>query len=576
MGWELFENYLIAKEKFKPDFFLYENNKSAAQAIKDEIKKRLEVWDGTLLMPDSGARYIEINSALVSAQNRQRFYVHNCGEVGQPADRGILLKDILETGIGLNDKSYCLDAHYYKGGNFSDLASQSGKRLQVAQPVNMLVSGKARTIKAQYARNNMTNFFDANYGASAVAEPVRIPEYSSEKSRPLNASYKKKGSGEGSLASDCFPDNPNKQVFDYVAERVYYGAEAVEFDENGKPTKARSYADGKTYTIYEVKDGKITIKGKEYPIKLADGFYIIRKLTVTECCRLQTMPDFYMSARIEKVKEIVLKCKDVPTQIVAIPLRTEKRGCAINTTFDLKEMEVRNLKDQSLTPHCLALSRDVIDIDKRIWDIVLCTIKDLREKGQHDYLEAIMSMFKATMSADLNIEKLPKECLDENSKKEKSYTILTLIQKIIAKITSMFVPQKNTRVYIENCAENCLSTSPTSLTVGTLYSTEKNMRLVSESACYKGLGNGWTAEVIIHILNSALKDVPKDEEIVVLSLYDGIGTGRYCLDKMGFTNVKYYAYEIDKFAMQVAMSNYPDIVQCGDAFQVRQPDWKLN
>ena len=46
MGWELFENYLIAKEKFKPDFFLYENNKSAAQAIKDEIKKRLEVWSG--------------------------------------------------------------------------------------------------------------------------------------------------------------------------------------------------------------------------------------------------------------------------------------------------------------------------------------------------------------------------------------------------------------------------------------------------------------------------------------------------------------------------------------------------
>lgn len=29
-GWELFKNYLIAKEKFKPDFFLYENNKSAA------------------------------------------------------------------------------------------------------------------------------------------------------------------------------------------------------------------------------------------------------------------------------------------------------------------------------------------------------------------------------------------------------------------------------------------------------------------------------------------------------------------------------------------------------------------
>lgn len=30
LGWELFKNYLIAKEKFKPDLFLYENNKSAA------------------------------------------------------------------------------------------------------------------------------------------------------------------------------------------------------------------------------------------------------------------------------------------------------------------------------------------------------------------------------------------------------------------------------------------------------------------------------------------------------------------------------------------------------------------
>lgn len=39
MGWELFENYLIALEKFKPDFFLYENNKSMSKAIRDEITK---------------------------------------------------------------------------------------------------------------------------------------------------------------------------------------------------------------------------------------------------------------------------------------------------------------------------------------------------------------------------------------------------------------------------------------------------------------------------------------------------------------------------------------------------------
>ena len=44
---------------------------------------------------------------------------------------------------------------------------------------------------------------------------------------------------------------------------------------------------------------------------------------------------------------------------------------------------------------------------------------------------------------------------------------------------------------------------------------------------------------------------------------------------MGFTNVEYYASEIDKYAMQIAMSNYPDIIQHGDAFAVRNGDWKL-
>ena len=77
-----------------------------------------------------------------------------------------------------------------------------------------------------------------------------------------------------------------------VAEMVGY-AELCEWDECGRPTKAISCADGKTYTVYEVKDGLITIKGKQYPIKLADGFYIIRKLTVRECMRLQTVPEWY-------------------------------------------------------------------------------------------------------------------------------------------------------------------------------------------------------------------------------------------------------------------------------------------
>lgn len=45
--------------------------------------------------------------------------------------------------------------------------------------------------------------------------------------------------------------------------------------------------------IYEVKDRQITIKGKQYPIQLEDGYYNIRKLTVEECMRLQTVPEWY-------------------------------------------------------------------------------------------------------------------------------------------------------------------------------------------------------------------------------------------------------------------------------------------
>lgn len=56
---------------------------------------------------------------------------------------------------------------------------------------------------------------------------------------------------------------------------------------------------------------------------------------------------------------------------------------------------------------------------------------------------------------------------------------------------------------------------------------------------------------------------------------DGIGTGRYVIDKMGFKNIEYHAYEIDKYAMKIALSNYPDIIQHGDAFQVRNNKWNL-
>jgi DNA (cytosine-5)-methyltransferase 3A len=101
-------------------------------------------------------------------------------------------------------------------------------------------------------------------------------------------------------------------------------------------------------------------------------------------------------------------------------------------------------------------------------------------------------------------------------------------------------------------------------------------KAISDSQRYNTIGNGWTADIIIHILSYALSGVDKNEKIIVLSMYDGIATGRYCLDKMGFTNVEYYAIEIDEHAKKVANDNYPDIMQYGDAFQMRDNAFNIN
>ena len=64
-----------------------------------------------------GVEPVEIDSALVSAQSRKRLYWTNIENIEQPKDKEIYLKDIIEHGFVDRDKSYCIDANYFKGGN---------------------------------------------------------------------------------------------------------------------------------------------------------------------------------------------------------------------------------------------------------------------------------------------------------------------------------------------------------------------------------------------------------------------------------------------------------------------------
>ena len=78
-----------------------------------------------------------INSALVSAQNRKRFYWTNIDGIKQPEDQGLVLSDILVDGHVDRDKSHCLDANYFKGGNPKSYFGKSRRQLVFDRPCEL-------------------------------------------------------------------------------------------------------------------------------------------------------------------------------------------------------------------------------------------------------------------------------------------------------------------------------------------------------------------------------------------------------------------------------------------------------
>ena len=434
IGWELFLNYCIARDKYKPDYFLYENNKSMSPAIRTQITAEL------------GVEPVLINSALLSAQNRQRLYwvgkresddTYSQVPIEQPEDRGILLRDILETGIAWQEKSYCITATEYKGSNPKQTLSKH-RRTMVAEPiiVNGTKSGKARTVDAHMGnlennlvpRINNPNHTKQQY--DCIAEPVRIGTIENDaKNQLFDSQQYRVYSSDGKAVTLCGNGGGLGAKTGLYATPVDTDADGIlhlgslygqhsrwgVFAKDGKcPTITASMGMGGGHVpmvptrtdeeghcqknpttakqIYEVRDGKISIGNTWYPIKLRDGFYIIRKLTVRECMRLQTVPEEYVFP-------------------------------------------------------------------------------------------------------------------------------------------------------------------------------------VSNSQAYKMLGNGWTVDVIAHIMSHF--DGLTTELVEVLSMYDGMSCGHIALDKLGAEITAYYATEIDKYAIQTTQHNFPETIQLGDAFQAREENWQL-
>lgn len=148
MGWELFSQYVRALKEAQPTWFIYENNKSMSNSIRESITQTF------------GFEPICINSALVSAQNRQRLYWvgkrnpwggYSKVRVDQPEDRGILLRDVLDAiripEYGMEDKARPLNANYSNncGGFEHRMFNENPKKQQVdmvAQPVGVGYRGR--------------------------------------------------------------------------------------------------------------------------------------------------------------------------------------------------------------------------------------------------------------------------------------------------------------------------------------------------------------------------------------------------------------------------------------------------
>lgn len=94
--------------------------------LLENVKMKKEYLD--VITTFLGVQPILINSALVSAQSRQRYYWCNW-LIAQPEDRQILLKNIIEHGFVDRDKSYCIDANYFKGGNLEQYFNKSRRQL---------------------------------------------------------------------------------------------------------------------------------------------------------------------------------------------------------------------------------------------------------------------------------------------------------------------------------------------------------------------------------------------------------------------------------------------------------------
>jgi DNA (cytosine-5)-methyltransferase 3A len=256
---KLFFEFVRLLKECKPKYFLLEN-----------VKMKKEYQD--VITEHLGVEPIEINSNLLSAQNRKRLYWTNIPGVTIPSDKGILLKDIVHENESIDTAL---------NGNYAEWFAKNAE-FQLGKKYCSLSPEKAITMTArQYANWNGNYWFEI------------LSEYIVPFDKTLQILDKEVQRGKvGYFRKDS------------QANRVYYihdKAITLTGEAGGGAAKMGQYLFGcitpdrieKRQNGQRFNDGKkfYTLTAQDKHGVLIEGY--IRKLTPIECERLQTVPDNY-------------------------------------------------------------------------------------------------------------------------------------------------------------------------------------------------------------------------------------------------------------------------------------------
>ena len=288
----LFFEFIRLLKEIKPKYFLLENvrmKKEFLEVITDQLSQCYapEDVDNQFLNVLGEVRFepIFINSSLLSAQSRQRYYWTNIPGIKQPEDRGIVLRDILEDNFDSErDKAHCIDANYYKGASVEQYKKKHRRQL-VNKPK------KAYDIPREILKDNerQRRVYDPSGKSPTVLARSDSPKITTPKRVGTTVGIK----GHDILKRVYGQDGKSPTITAHAAQGSAPKIETkpkrvgTTIGIKGHDQIKRVYSpDGKSPTV-------TTCGGGHREPKVAQEDLTWRKLTPLECERLQTVPDNY-------------------------------------------------------------------------------------------------------------------------------------------------------------------------------------------------------------------------------------------------------------------------------------------